>query len=190
MTLSELRRPIKSIFWAYFLIYINFNLNSLNLLPAWAGYLMLYRWLDALSPEQPSLKLLRPFSLLLAAAALWDWLSQLLGGLPQLPGWLSVTAGLITLYFHFQLFTDLADLAQRRGVPPAGPDSVPVGGLLGARTIQALLHTCLLLTPLMEWLQNWEVVAAMGLIAYFIVILVILRQLYVLRRRFPDEGQL
>ena len=132
MTLTELRGPIKRVFWAYFLIYINFNLNSLNILPAWAGYLMLFGLLGTLAPEQPSVGLLRPFSLALAASALWDWTDQLLGGgLPVLPGWLTLILGLITLYFHFQLFTDLAQLARRRGVPPRwdgpGPRRGPAG---------------------------------------------------------------
>lgn len=186
MTLTELRGPIKRVFWAYFLIYINFNLNSLNILPAWAGYLMLFGLLGTLAPEQPSVGLLRPFSLALAASALWDWTDQLLGGgLPVLPGWLTLILGLITLYFHFQLFTDLAQLAQRRGVPPDGTDQVPVGGLLAARAVQALLHTVLLITPL--WLQEQSVVLTIALIAYLIVIILILFQLHRLRRWFPEE---
>jgi hypothetical protein len=201
MTLSELRRPICAVFWAHVLIYISLNLGTLNVLPPWAGYLMLFSLLATLGAEQPTLKLLRPFALGLAANAAYAWLRQLLGGdLPALPGWLTLAIGLVTMYFHFQLFTDLADLVQRRGTGAAADEIKPLrsgaqgtsaacktGGLLTARTIQVLLHTVLLIDPLMTWLQSRTVIWFITLAIYLVVLFIILYQLYALRRWFPTS---
>ena len=199
MTVSQLRGPVCKVFWAYFLIYIDFNLGTLSILPAWAGYLMLYFLLNTLGTEQPTLKLLRPFALALAANAVYEWLDKAFGGgLPDLPGWMALAVGLVTMYFHFQLFTDLADLARRRGIDPVNggleggasqqnpPPPCRVRGLLNARTLQALLHTGLLIDPLMRWLQSREALLFVTLAVYIAVLFVILYQLYALRRLFPE----
>lgn len=201
MTQSVLRKSICDIFFAYVLIYLDFNFSvnghALNILPDWAGYAILFSQLGALTAEQPSLRLLRPFALLLGINGGYDWVNRFTGDLlPGLPSWLSLIVGLISMYFHFQLFTDLADLVLRRGTDPeqgGPPRPDQVRGLLTARMVQVLLHTVIFVAqPFIQWLQqHGELPAILYLLIYFLVILVILRQLYRLRRlfpRFPIDG--
>ena len=187
MTRSEIGLCTRTLFWGYFFLYFDLNLGTLDILPGWLGGLMLFSALNRLAPAWPSLALLRPFALILTVQEGYNWLGKLLGdGLPTLPGWLNLLLGLVTLYFNFQLFTDLVGLVRQRGVAPDGQP--PRGkGLLAARTVQALLHTALLLDPLLLWLTQHEAFVFAGLAVYLAVIVVILYQLFTLKRFFPPE---
>ena len=54
--------------WGYALIYLHFNINTIDLLPDWAGWLLIYSALPGLAGAgEPSALLLRPLCGLLAA---------------------------------------------------------------------------------------------------------------------------
>ena len=76
--------------WAFVFLYLDINLGTLNLLPQWAGYLLLWKSIALLEGERRDLALLRPFCL----------------GL-----------GLWSLYCIFQFLTDLAALADAHQGP-------------------------------------------------------------------------
>ena len=146
MNHAGIRSALSRIAWAYLLIHLHFRLNNLDLLPDWAGYLLIFSAIGLLAGELRDLPLLRPFCILLGAVSGVDWLSFLLTG-AEFTGRFFLLSALITcvaLYFHFQLLTDLAALADRRsgegGRSPLGrrlrlcrnADAVFPGGLLPA----------------------------------------------------------
>ena len=115
MERETLYTALSRVAWAYVFIYINFNLGTLNVLPPWAGYAMILSALPLLAEERRDLPLLRPLGWLLLGWSFLDWLSILLGG-ASLGGHILFLDLLLTaanLYFHFQLFTDLAAIAAR-----------------------------------------------------------------------------
>lgn len=136
--LSELAALYGTVANGYLLIYLDvtleFGSGVLNLLPAWAGYLLIGRALPRLETHTAEAGLLRPLCTLLTAYNLLDWLCVLFGAdsgqLPVLP----LIAAVAGLYFHFQLLTDLAQ-AIRFHLP--GQSS----RLLYLRTIQTLFLT-------------------------------------------------
>lgn len=105
--------------WGYFLLHFNFNLNfdsvSINILPSFAGaLLLLLSAVDKLSAERRDLKLLRPLCMILAAWHLADWLLALAG--TSLTGkilFLDLIFTAVLLYFHFQFLTDMAAIAEK-----------------------------------------------------------------------------
>lgn len=104
--------------WGYFLLHFNFNLNfdsvSINILPSFAGALLLLSAVDKLSAERRDLKLLRPLCMILAAWHLADWLLALAG--TSLTGkllFLDLIFTVVLLYFHFQFLTDMAAIAEK-----------------------------------------------------------------------------
>ena len=104
--------------WGYFLLHFNFNLNfdsvSINILPSFAGALLLLSAVDKLSAERRDLKLLRPLCMILAAWHLADWLLALAG--TSLTGkilFLDLIFTAVLLYFHFQFLTDMAAIAEK-----------------------------------------------------------------------------
>ena len=104
--------------WGYFLLHFNFNLNfdsaSINILPSFAGALLLLSAVDKLSAERRDLKLLRPLCMILAAWHLADWVLALNGS--SLSGkllFLDLIFTVVLLYFHFQFLTDMAAIAEK-----------------------------------------------------------------------------
>lgn len=161
---ENLRGAIKAIAWGYILLHLDINLGTLNILPNWLAYLLMVRALPELEPEQPSAGLLRPLGLLLAA---WEgvmWLVKLLS-LSQLGAdvggnGLSTIAAVIALYFHFQLLTDLAQIAQRWAYPNAQR-------LLRLRTARTILATIFAL-PL-PWEEYPPLSIGITLVYYFVL---------------------
>lgn len=135
---ERLYRGVSHAAWAYIFLYLDINLNTLNILPDFVCYLLLWSAIGCLEGEERDLALLRPLCVLLGVWAGADWVFTLLGstlegGLLPLDLLISVTA----IYFHFQLFTDLARLAERYQPPGAALGR----RLLGLRTVQTLILT-------------------------------------------------
>ena len=126
---------IGKISWGYIFIYISLNLGTINIFPAWAGFLLIYLSLDAVAEMQPSAKLLKPFALLLLA----EWVLNIFSMTPDLY-WIDVFANVIILYFHFQLLTNLANIAEGQG-------SQYAERLKKLRSVQTVFMTVIALIP-------------------------------------------
>ena len=116
---EALRTAVRRVAWAHVLLLVDVNLGTLNILPSWLGYVLILRALPALNKEAPSAHLLDPLGVLLAFWSGVLWLAQLFGTtldwpLPQL------LAAVLSLYFLFQLWTNLADIAAAHGCACAG----------------------------------------------------------------------
>lgn len=134
---KDLYTGISRAAWGYFFLYIDFNLGTVSVFPAFAGYLLFLSAIELLSVKRRELTLLRTFAILLALwhgiAWLMSWAGASLDG-RFIPLDLMVTV--INLYFHFQLLTGLAALA---GEHPSGEELER--RILKWRTLQALSTT-------------------------------------------------
>ncbi|NBI10507.1 hypothetical protein D1641_10860 [Colidextribacter sp. OB.20] len=105
--------------WGYFLLHFNFNLGfngvRINILPEFAGFLLLLSAIRKLSAERRDLSLLRPLCILLAAWHGAKWVLAIVGiNMDDLRFiYLSLIVMVATLYFHYQFLTDMAALAER-----------------------------------------------------------------------------
>lgn len=109
---EKLADAVKQIAWGYVLFHVNINLGSFNLLPNWLGYILILGVLSILGESEPSALLLRPLGMLLAV---WEGLlwGLTVFGVSFDSTILRLITAAVSLYFHFQLLTDLADLAGR-----------------------------------------------------------------------------
>lgn len=132
--LEKTIRAVGYIAWGYILIHLNVNIGTLNILPNWLGYLLVVAALPLLSGEVSSILLLRPLGI---ALTVWEailWVLALIG-ITQSFYLLNVIAGVLFLYFHFQLLTNLAEAAGYWGCPQEG--------LLKLRAVQTVFMTIL-----------------------------------------------
>lgn len=142
---GQLYRGLSQAAWGYFLLLLNFNLTfnntiSINLLPSFAGALLLLSATGSLSAERRDLKLLRPLCGLLAAWHLIDWVLNLVG--LSVSGrflYLDLAVGAAVLYFHFQFLTDMAALAEKYQPPDSDLDR----RIRRRRTVLLILDTAL-----------------------------------------------
>ena len=65
MNRANLYHGLTKIAWAYVLLLVNVNLGTLNILPNWAGYLLIGQAIPLLAEERRDLALLKPFCLVL-----------------------------------------------------------------------------------------------------------------------------
>lgn len=184
MNQNHLCRGLSKIFWAYILLALNFNLGSLNVLPDWVGYVLLWQALGLLGEELRNLSLLKPFCM---ALGWWEgavWGCALFGF--SLSGrfyLLDLVLALFSIYFHFQLLTDLALLAD--GLEPqAGPPLGP--GLRRCRNWDAVLRTLAFFLAL--WAPDTssgvaQILVGILIVAQLAVLIVKLRQIAALKGR-------
>lgn len=114
MNHERYKQALGRIAWAYVLIYFDINLGPVDILPKWIGYIMILTVLNVVAEREPSAKLLAPFGLILTVESMIQWVLTIFGGEISLP-WVDVIVGIVNLYFHFQLVTNLADIAERDG---------------------------------------------------------------------------
>ena len=179
-----IRKALGNIAWGNLLILLDVNLGRLDVLPNWVGYLLIFYAIGYLADEVRDLPLLKPFCVLLGATELLDWLAVFLAGEPLTGQFFLVNAliACVSLYFHFQLLTDLAGLAGRQ----AGGEHL-ARRLRVCRNVAAVnrvLVTALGYCPFPE-----EVVTALALLlllAALAVAIVAAHDLFALRRCFPE----
>lgn len=122
MNRDALCKALGQIAWASVFLYLDVNLNmgsaSINLLPEWAGYALIFGALKPLAGWVRSARLLQPLSDVLMWWTLALWLLAMLG-LDTQSGWWylpQIVASLISIYLWFQLLTNLAELAAGFGL--------------------------------------------------------------------------
>ena len=179
MEKEKLASAVKQIAWGYVLLHVNVNLGTLNILPNWLGYVLMLSALPILGESEPSAMLLHPLGILLA---LWEGLlwGLTIFGVRFDSTVLSIIAAAVSLYFHFQLLTNLADLAQQKNCPEHRR-------ILNLRTVRTLLITVLSLP--IPWVQYQGLTTGV-VIVNLIVALWICSVLFSLRRSLEaDDAQ-
>ena len=112
---------MSSIFWGFFLVLVNFNLtvngHVLNLLPPFAGYLLVMRGCRELEGESDLFAPIRPFAMGMSVYTGILWLGDLLALTGQ-GSWLSVLLGLasmaVSLYVAWAVVGAIRDMEVRR----------------------------------------------------------------------------
>ncbi len=175
--LNNLYIAIPRMGWAFVFFHFDFNIGTglgsgqLDLLPSFMGFALILHELKHLAKVSPSAKLLRPLAwgLLLYDLDVFfqnSFEASLLTVLPMegLTQLLDLLAIVVRLYFHFQLFTDLANAANIVGYPKEKR-------LLDARTWYVVLLTVLSVNNYLKIVNQW---VAVGLLVSCIAAAVIL----------------
>ena len=135
METKTLYSAIKKIAISYIFIYFSINIVVFDILPDWLGYFMIVSVLPLLSQEEKSAQLLRPFGITLGIWNIIEWALKILGAEWDLT-LIGLIIGIITIYFHFQLITNIASLDIEQPKRKR---------MLMLRTIIVVLHTLLVL---------------------------------------------
>lgn len=103
---------IKRVAISYILIYFHINIATLDILPDWVGYLMIIAALPVLSKKEKSATLLKPLGIFLTIWEVIEWVFAILGGSISIYI-INVIIGILHMYFHFQLITNIAEFAPK-----------------------------------------------------------------------------
>lgn len=167
--------------WGYFFIYFNINLNTVSILPSFIGYLLFLSAINHLCDEERELNLLRTLGIILTVWHIASWFASF--GAIKLDGMLpavDIIIGVVNIYFHFQLLTNLASIAAKY----QSEDHEFDAKLLRYRTMQTVMLTAvIILGYLAKWQTELVTVISVGMIiVYLIVAILLMKTLFDLRR--------
>lgn len=173
--------------WGYFFIYFNINLNNVSILPSFIGYLLFLSAINCLCEEERELNLLRTLVVILTVWHIASWLAS--WGSIDLDGTLQVVdiiIGVVNIYFHFQLLTNLASIAAKYQSEGHEFDTK----LLRYRTMQTVMLTAVIvLGYLAKWQAELVTFVSVGMIiAYLIVAILLMKTLFDLRRDISSDS--
>ncbi len=174
--------------WGYLFIYFNVNLGTLNILPAFVGYLLFHSAIRELCDEERELDLLNALVGILTLWHIAAWIGDLLsfdvGALIPIA---DIIVSVINVYFHFQLLTNLASIAAK--YQPEGEELDR--SILNCRTFQTVMLTAaIILLYITNQINAVSIYASIGIaILYLIAGLIMMANLFDLRRCFADEEQ-
>ena len=183
----RLRSAITNAAFGYLLIWVNVYLGPLNLLPAFAGYLLLLAVIVQLHRAEPELAELRVIGVILAAFHAVQWVGQFVGF--SLSGRWAVTdllVGLLTLVFHYRFLTGVASVAQRYQAEDARMDRL----VRILRTVQMAAVTAAVIAGAAQpWLPEGVTGVRIALAVMNTAAgLCLMAALFVLARNLPEEG--
>ena len=181
MTYHErLSKQLYNIAAAYFVLHIDFTLFVVNIFPDWLGYIFILNALKTIGEEEPSILLLRPLCIVLIAWEGFKWIAAVLGASMSI-ALLDMIVLVVQLYLHFQLLTNLANVALKHNSIQSHDN------LLLYRTVRTVLATVVyLLTPWMA-ANHWVNIVMLSI--YVIAGLLICRDLYCLSEEIRREGR-
>ena len=174
--------------WGYFFIYFDINLNTVSILPSFIGYLLFLSAINHLCDEERELNLLRTLGIILTVWHIASWFASF--GAIKLDSMLpavDIIIGVVSIYFHFQLLTNLASIAAKY----QSEDHEFDAKLLRYRTMQTVMLTAvIILGYLAKWQTELVTVISVGMIiVYLIVAVLLMKALFDLRRDISiDSG--
>lgn len=177
---------ITKIAWGYIFILVHIKINTMDLLPDFAGYAMMLYSLTLLKDKCKNIMLLRPLAIVLIIWSTISWVQTSFG--LQLPlAYVGFIVQIIELYFNFQMLTDLSQLAAEYQSDEKHIDKK----LLRRRNIFTALSTVIYISAalpyFMDSLSEYEALAYALMvfgIVQMIVALIIVHTLFELRKLF------
>ena len=173
--------------WGYFFIYFDFNINTVSILPSFIGYLLFLSAINYLCDEERELNLLRTLVTILTvwhiASWLASWASIDLDGMLQV---VDIIIGVVNIYFHFQLLTNLASIATKY----QSADDELDAKLLRYCTLQTVMLTAVIIIGyLAKWMPELATVVSIGMIIiYLFVGILLMKALFDLRRSISSDS--
>ncbi|MBQ9070268.1 MAG: hypothetical protein IJY23_02845 [Clostridia bacterium] len=172
--------------WGYFFIYFDFNINTVSVIPSFIGYLLFLSAINYLCDEERDLNLLRTLVTILTVWHIASWLASFASA--DLDGMLQVVdiiIGVVNIYFHFQILTNLASIAAKYQPEDYTLDQK----LLDYRTLQTIMLTAvIILSYFAKLLDGFGMfVSICMIIVYLIAGILLMKALFDLRRCLPAD---
>ena len=155
MTTKTYVHNLSRIAWAYVFLLIDFSMSvndfSINVLPGWVGFLLIFLALPSVEEQEPSASLLRPLVILLGLWEVIRWVGTLVTGSVFDVPLLTLILSALSMYFHFQFLTNLSSIARAHGLLE---DSEKLLHLRTGLTLFTALVTILYFLNLLELFQG------------------------------------
>ena len=159
METKTLSSAIKKIAISYILIYLHVNISVIDILPDWLGYFLIVSVLPIISEKEKSAQLLKPFGIAIGIWNIFEDVLKIAGDELNLSV-ISLVFNVVTIYFHFQLITNITNL---------DIEEAKKKRLLNLRTATVLLHTVTSLALLVPTMFDIDY----EIYSYFVIVMLI-----------------
>lgn len=189
-TYTKLYDGISKVAWGYLFLYFDINIGTVSILPSFVGYILFLQAIRLLEDEERELTLIRTLGFILTVWNVIEWVAKWFSlSFGQNWQFINIIIGLINLYFHFQLITNLATIATKYQQVGYEQDKK----LLKYRTVQTIMLTVFLVTTNLSslFIEAWAYISLALGIVYIIVCICLMKALFDLRKclRKDDEIQ-
>ena len=164
---ERLGKAVGKIAWGYFFIYFNINLGTIDLLPTFVGYIFILNSIDTLAEEERSTALLKPLLYILIVWEILKWINGFVNFTPSgyIYTLINTIVIVISIYYNFQLFTNLASIAEKLFCKEKD-------GLLVLRTVYTILLTVVSVLGIIKINEDIMSIISFVLIAITLVIII------------------
>lgn len=172
--------------WGYFFLYFDINLGTISILPSFIGYILFSKAINLLKEEEHELSLLKTLCYILTIWNVIEWLAKCVGySFGSSLQFVTLIAGLLNMYFHFQFLTNIASIATKHQQENCTYDK----SLLFCRTVQTLMLTVFLVVTNLSFIPEEVLIYPTLILAivYIIVCVYIMATLNGLRKHLKSE---
>lgn len=183
---EKIYNGISKAIWGYFFLYFDINLGTISILPSFIGFILFLKAINLLEEEERELSLLKTLGLILVTWNVVEWLAKCVGySFGNKWQFVTLIAGLLNMYFHFQFLTNIASIAIKHQEENCTYDKT----LLSCRTIQTLMLTVFLVVTNLNFIPEDILVYPTLILAiiYIIVCIFIMITLNGLRKNLKPE---
>ena len=163
MTQENYIIALKKIRNALLLIFFSINLGTLDILPDWVAYILMYQSVIILGEEEKSALLLKNLFISLIGYYFIDWLFKIVGITLNIHIVTEIFM-IIRLYANFQLMTHIIDIS-------IAHQSKMSNKIKNVRNMMTIILTCLSLISYFGTNEIMQVIMIIALIVYFILII-------------------
>ena len=184
---------MKKLFWGFFFICLNFNLtfngHQLNILPDFAGYILLLRGIGELAEESAFFERARPFAIGMAVYTAILWIGALLAITSE--GWIASLLGLaatvLSLYISWLLIRGVLEMEEGNVADWGGKTLLSRWKLL--LCVQVVIHLLRLMANLVNLGVIFVMVAAVSIVGMVCIILYLLAWYRLWNAYEADSGE-
>lgn len=188
-TYTKLYDGISKVAWGYLFLYFDINIGTVSILPSFVGYILFLQAIKLLEDEERELTLISTLGFILAVWNVIEWVAKWFSfSFGQNWQFINIIIGLINLYFHFQLITNLATIATKYQQEGYEQDKK----LLKYRTIQTIMLTVFLVTTNLSslFIEAWAYISLTLGIVYIIVCICLMKALFDLRKCLREDDEI
>lgn len=170
---KQFNNVISTVAWAYIILCFEINIGNVNLLPDRVAYMLIFNALPYIAEKQRSALLLKNFVVTLGTVNALNWLLKIFDISFDIY-FASIFMTVVYVYTHFQLLTNLADIA-------AEESRIYSKTLTNGRNVAMAAYTATIITNRF---------VPLGAVVYITAIINLLTQVYLIYQLFLYSAEL
>ena len=115
-SITDICSAVKKIAWGYLLMFLDFNIMTIDILPDWVGYILIVSALSYIIFDEDDLHKLRPVGIILVIWNIVEWVANIFSVGIYL-SYVGIIPMIMNLYLIWHLFGNLADIAGKYSCP-------------------------------------------------------------------------